>query len=103
MRPRILIRMCGIAGFAGRDRLLLDRMLASIVHRGPDGEGVDVGPHFSIGMRRLAIIDVGGGQQPRCKAVKHLVGAVILAAGQTQHGKPGHNAARERDRRAEGR
>src|SRR5690349_17894881 len=63
-RPRILTRMCGIAGFAGTDRALLDRMLASIVHRGPDGEGVDVGPHFSIGMRRLAIVDIGGGDQP---------------------------------------
>jgi asparagine synthase (glutamine-hydrolysing) len=56
--------VCGIAGFTGQDRVLLDRMLASIVHRGPDGEGVDVGPHFSIGMRRLAIIDVDGGDQP---------------------------------------
>src|SRR5262245_5257844 len=56
--------MCGIAGFAGSDPARLERMLASIVHRGPDGQGVDVGPHFSIGMRRLAIIDVAGGDQP---------------------------------------
>jgi asparagine synthase (glutamine-hydrolysing) len=35
-----------------------------MVHRGPDGAGRDVGAHFSIGMRRLAIIDVGGGDQP---------------------------------------
>ena len=56
--------MCGIAGFAGSDPDLLDRMLRSIVHRGPDGSGVDIGPHFSIGMRRLAIIDVATGDQP---------------------------------------
>jgi asparagine synthase (glutamine-hydrolysing) len=56
--------VCGIAGFAGSDRDRLDRMLASIVHRGPDGSGVDVGGHFSIGMRRLAIIDIAGGDQP---------------------------------------
>src|SRR5258707_11869380 len=56
--------MCGIVGFAGSDRELLERMLRSIVHRGPDGQGTDVGRHFSIGMRRLAIIDVATGDQP---------------------------------------
>lgn len=56
--------MCGIAGFAGSDAELLERMLRSIVHRGPDGQGTDVGRHFSIGMRRLAIIDVATGDQP---------------------------------------
>jgi asparagine synthase (glutamine-hydrolysing) len=56
--------MCGIAGFAGSDAELLERMLRSIVHRGPDGQGTDVGQHFSIGMRRLAIIDVATGDQP---------------------------------------
>jgi asparagine synthase (glutamine-hydrolysing) len=56
--------MCGIVGFAGRDPELLERMLAAIVHRGPDGQGVEIGPHFSIGMRRLAIVDVATGDQP---------------------------------------
>ena len=56
--------MCGIVGFAGSDRDLLEQMLRSIVHRGPDGQGTDVGRHFSIGMRRLAIIDVATGDQP---------------------------------------
>ena len=56
--------MCGIVGFAGSDPELLERMLRSIVHRGPDGQGTDIGPHFSIGMRRLAIIDVATGDQP---------------------------------------
>ena len=56
--------MCGIVGFAGSDPELLERMLRSIVHRGPDGQGRDIGTHFSIGMRRLAIIDVTTGDQP---------------------------------------
>jgi len=56
--------MCGIAGFAGSDPELLERMLRSIVHRGPDGQGTDIGVHFSIGMRRLAIVDVATGDQP---------------------------------------
>ncbi len=56
--------MCGIVGFAGSDPELLQQMLRSIVHRGPDGQGTDVGTHFSIGMRRLAIIDVATGDQP---------------------------------------
>jgi asparagine synthase (glutamine-hydrolysing) len=56
--------MCGIAGFAGSDADLLERMLRSIVHRGPDGQGTEVGTHFSIGMRRLAIVDVATGDQP---------------------------------------
>ncbi|HSP65131.1 MAG TPA: asparagine synthase (glutamine-hydrolyzing), partial [Candidatus Deferrimicrobium sp.] len=56
--------MCGIAGFTGVDRDLLGRMLDSMVHRGPDGFGVEVNEHFSMGMRRLAIIDIEGGNQP---------------------------------------
>ena len=56
--------MCGIAGFTGSDRELLARMLGSIVHRGPDGEGTEVNEHVSIGMRRLAIVDIDGGNQP---------------------------------------
>jgi asparagine synthase (glutamine-hydrolysing) len=56
--------MCGIVGLAGSDPALLEQMLRSIVHRGPDGQGTDIGTHFSIGMRRLAIIDVATGDQP---------------------------------------
>jgi asparagine synthase (glutamine-hydrolysing) len=56
--------MCGIAGFAGPDPELLDRMLTSIVHRGPDGSGTEVNDHWSLGMRRLAIIDPEAGKQP---------------------------------------
>lgn len=56
--------MCGIAGVTGSDRDLLERMLASIVHRGPDSFGMDVSADFSIGMRRLSVVDIEGGEQP---------------------------------------
>jgi asparagine synthase (glutamine-hydrolysing) len=39
-------------------------MCDAIVHRGPDGEGVFVGPGVGLGMRRLAVIDLATGDQP---------------------------------------
>ncbi len=57
--------MCGIYGFAGfEDADLLRRMGEVIHHRGPDGEGSYSDPRFSMGMRRLSIIDLEGGSQP---------------------------------------
>ena len=68
--------MCGIAGFLqlsnsssalGSDqdrRVVLDRMLDSIVHRGPDEFGRLVDGPLAMGMRRLSIIDLADGQQP---------------------------------------
>jgi asparagine synthase (glutamine-hydrolysing) len=62
--------MCGIAGImdsTGRrpiDSDLLRRMTDSIAHRGPDGSGFHLAPGIGLGHRRLAIIDVAGGQQP---------------------------------------
>lgn len=62
--------MCGIAGsidLQGRDRVdpaLTRAMTARIAHRGPDGEGFFDAPGVSLGMRRLSIIDVAGGDQP---------------------------------------
>lgn len=57
--------MCGICGFAGfKNDDLLRRMTASILHRGPDGEGIFTAPEASMGMRRLAIIDLSTGDQP---------------------------------------
>ncbi len=65
--------MCGIAGFVTRDlggeglaEGLLGAMLDTIVHRGPDGEGVLLCPElgYFAGMRRLSIIDLEGGGQP---------------------------------------
>jgi asparagine synthase (glutamine-hydrolysing) len=35
-----------------------------MVHRGPDEEGIYLGPGVALGMRRLSIIDLDNGQQP---------------------------------------
>src|SRR5919107_102271 len=61
--------MCGIVGYVnldGRaaDRALLGRMNEAIHHRGPDEDGFYVKEHVGLAMRRLAIIDLKGGQQP---------------------------------------
>lgn len=60
--------MCGIAGFINysdtQDETLIVKSLNCIVHRGPDDEGVFVQPAFSMGMRRLSIIDIAHGKQP---------------------------------------
>ncbi len=39
-------------------------MMAAMVHRGPDGEGLLALPGAAVGMRRLSIIDLPGGTQP---------------------------------------
>lgn len=64
--------MCGIAGFIETDRnasieereILLDKMCKIITHRGPDEQGTTVEGRAALGMRRLSIIDLKGGQQP---------------------------------------
>ncbi len=59
--------MCGIFGFVGfEDDDLLQRMARVMRHRGPDGEGfyTDRSARFSMGMRRLSIIDLETGWQP---------------------------------------
>src|SRR5712692_10008599 len=40
------------------------RMCQTIIHRGPDDEGVYVKGPVGLGMRRLSIIDLSGGRQP---------------------------------------
>ncbi|AEK57431.1 asparagine synthase [Acidithiobacillus caldus SM-1] len=58
--------MCGIVGYVG-DNLgeeLLLRLLASIHHRGPDGDGRYHDGPVHMGMRRLSIIDLAHGWQP---------------------------------------
>ncbi|MFY9751111.1 MAG: hypothetical protein WAJ92_00605, partial [Candidatus Acidiferrales bacterium] len=62
--------MCGIAGIVAGDRAArvdaaqIHEMCAAIVYRGPDDEGIYVDAGIGLGMRRLSIIDVAGGQQP---------------------------------------
>ena len=63
--------MCGIAGMismtdgAVAERAeRLDAMCRVITHRGPDEQGTAVVGRAAMGMRRLSIIDLAGGQQP---------------------------------------
>lgn len=61
--------MCGICGAIGiksqeKGEAVVRRMLAAIVHRGPDEEGILVAPLLAAGSRRLSIIDLPGGSQP---------------------------------------
>ena len=62
--------MCGIAGIAAFGDMpspsyqLLKEMCNTIIHRGPDEEGMDIRDGVAMGMRRLSIIDLAGGSQP---------------------------------------
>jgi len=59
--------MCGIAGILGGAprREDLEAMVAELRHRGPDGEGIHLGPDIGLGNTRLAIVEPGpAGSQP---------------------------------------
>ena len=61
--------MCGFTGsFCGRRPLGTDAVrradLDALRHRGPDSDGWYEDAHGTLGFRRLAIIDVDGGDQP---------------------------------------
>ena len=62
--------MCGIVGLVESDltrpvpEAELQRMVRTLVHRGPDDEGHVTLPGVGLAMRRLAIVDLAGGQQP---------------------------------------
>ena len=64
--------MCGICGKLNYDREsrvapdLVQRMMDTIVHRGPDGEGSYISGPIGLGHRRLSIIDLNTGDQPMC-------------------------------------
>jgi asparagine synthase (glutamine-hydrolysing) len=57
--------MCGICGFSWPDQQLLERMKATIAHRGPDAHGSFVANGVSLGHQRLSIVDLTeSGRQP---------------------------------------
>jgi asparagine synthase (glutamine-hydrolysing) len=61
--------MCGICGKIGPHGVRSEEvksMLRTIVHRGPDDEGIYVDGSIGLGVRRLSIIDLPGGHQPIC-------------------------------------
>ncbi len=57
--------MCGINGFNFNDEGLIQNMVETTRHRGPDDEGVYCDEHVSLGHNRLAILDTSkAGHQP---------------------------------------
>jgi len=55
--------MCGIAGFVAppgirADPAVLDRMVASLRHRGPDAVGRHIDGPAALGVARLRVIDL---------------------------------------------
>ena len=65
--------MCGIVGFTGQPGPeILRGMCVSIIHRGPDDDGLLEAPRISLGMRRLAIVDLATGGQPMSNENKTL-------------------------------
>lgn len=62
--------MCGINGilhFESERRVdpnLIKKMSNTLVHRGPDDEGIYIDGSVGLGFRRLSIIDLATGQQP---------------------------------------
>jgi len=62
--------MCGIAGFLApsgveADRAVLERMVATLLHRGPDAIGHHVEGRVALGVARLRIVDLATGDQPQ--------------------------------------
>ena len=56
--------MCGILGGIGvsaPSKQLLDAQLKSIEHRGPDDSGTYLNQEISLGMCRLAIVEIAAG------------------------------------------
>ena len=62
--------MCGITGWLNLNttndnaEAVLHSMCETIVHRGPDSEGLWIDDRAALGMRRLSIIDLKTGDQP---------------------------------------
>ena len=61
--------MCGIVGITNVNsnpvnQNILEKMNKAILHRGPDEDGFYINKNVGLAMRRLAIIDLAGGQQP---------------------------------------
>ncbi|MCL2204032.1 MAG: asparagine synthase (glutamine-hydrolyzing) [Defluviitaleaceae bacterium] len=61
--------MCGFCGFTGSEyndteNTVIKKMSERVAHRGPDGDGVYVDAHISLGFRRLSFFDLKRGAQP---------------------------------------
>ena len=63
--------MCGIAGGVGgrvQSREMLSSQIQKMIHRGPDDSGFFFGEKVSLGMCRLAIVEIESGTQPASHA-----------------------------------
>ncbi len=61
--------MCGIIGYLAKgertpERVVFDRAVDALTHRGPDRRGAWVEAGVGLGFRRLSIIDLATGDQP---------------------------------------
>lgn len=68
--------MCGFVGFTNElndATPVLQKMMDSIIHRGPDSEGKYVDKDIALGFRRLSIIDLSQGHQPLFNEDKSMV------------------------------
>jgi asparagine synthase (glutamine-hydrolysing) len=68
--------MCGIAGsFSSQslNKVIVEKAISAISHRGPDETGFFHDEYCSLGMCRLAIIDVSTGQQPSFSYEKDVI------------------------------
>jgi asparagine synthase (glutamine-hydrolysing) len=80
--------MCGFCGILrfeekgiGIDPSLIDRMSATLTHRGPDDGGIHVEGQIGLGHRRLNVIDIAGGHQPM-KSHAHGPSQVVVYNGE---------------------
>ncbi|MBN2299129.1 MAG: asparagine synthase (glutamine-hydrolyzing), partial [Deltaproteobacteria bacterium] len=69
--------MCGIAGIYHYEPdtmndAVMEKMLACMSHRGPDGSGIYKDHEIMLGHKRLAIIDLTSGAQPMTNADKSI-------------------------------
>ncbi len=91
--------MCGIVGLvafdapAERSREVVSAMAERIHHRGPDGGGVVAHPDATLGMKRLAIVDVVHGHQPMANEDE----SVVLVYNGEIYNAPALRARLERD------
>ena len=59
--------MCGIVGYVSKHKVddgVLEHMVASLKHRGPDSKGFHRSGAYAGGMRRLSINGIETGDQP---------------------------------------
>ncbi|MFD4401544.1 asparagine synthase (glutamine-hydrolyzing) [Nocardia sp. NPDC058499] len=80
--------MCGIAGWIDfsrshrSERAVLARVTETMALRGPDSSGLWLDTHVALGHRRLAVIDIHGGNQPMVSGPSAEPRAVLSYSGE---------------------